>query len=336
MEEKHFKNLLAKSLSGTITDTENAMLQNALSESDNYKSIYNELSGYLNQNINYKLKDNAALQLIWNKIEARANKQEAGVFNYDEPIKPEFFKFKYLKIVAVLCICISIGFLSYYYFNLSQSSTYLNVKVGNEKLYKELADGTKIWINRNSELKFNNHFGKTKREIFLEGEAYFEVVKNSKIPLIVHLDKIDIEVKGTSFNVLAYKNQDLLQVALVEGLIHINDKTNSDKLYILKPNQVLTIKENKINTEITSAKHLLQQTSWKFDTLKFNNEKLKDLCLRLEKKYDFNIEIASEQLKEKRFSGVFINESFKEALEALKLSFAFNYTLNGKKAVLKD
>lgn len=81
---------------------------------------------------------------------------------------------------------------------------------------------------------------------------------------------------------------------------------------------------------------LLKETRWTADTLVFHKEKLKELVIRMEKKYDLKIEIQAKQLKEKRFSGTFTNETIQQALEALKLSYPLTYTISGRLVVINE
>ena len=102
-----------------------------------------------------------------------------------------------------------------------------------------LSDGTKVWLNAGSTLRFDNNFNNGHRKIYLEGEAYFDVTKNKKLPFIVKTSDIDLKVLGTAFNVKCYKEEGTIETTLVRGSIMIESKDASGKIEttILKPNE---------------------------------------------------------------------------------------------------
>jgi ferric-dicitrate binding protein FerR (iron transport regulator) len=131
-------------------------------------------------------------------------------------------------------------------------------------------------------------------------------------------------------------------VALVRGLIEVTDKLDKSHKVLLKPNEKLVFSTNPAKGHANfmvfslAENALLTNTKWIADTLVFRKEKLKDLALRMEKKYDLKIEVHSELLKEKRFSGTFTDETIHQALEALKLSYPLTYTINNRLVIIKD
>ncbi|AOM77098.1 FecR family protein [Pedobacter steynii] len=282
------------------------------------------------------------LNHIWNMINVAENQGFVGKFDYSIAGKKSLFINNLLKVAAVLVLLAGTGMLGYHLLNHPADKNVDILTTTGEKTFKVLDDGTRIWLNKNSSINYNKSFGQHKREIILEGEAYFDVVKNEDIPLLIHVGNIDIEVKGTAFNVNAYKNSKKIQVALVRGLIQITDKLDSKQKILLHPNERLIFNTARDSTQhkflVSSIKSetLLNETKWIADTLIFSKERLSDLVMRMEKKYDLRIEIHSEKLKDKRFSGRFANETIQQALEALKLSYPLTYTINNRLVVIKD
>ncbi|MEJ7779016.1 MAG: DUF4974 domain-containing protein [Daejeonella sp.] len=129
---------------------------------------------------------------------------------------------------------------------------------------------------------------------------------------------------------------------VLRGLIQVSDRLDSKRKVLLHPNEKLifnnsqNIGQNKFLVRSMKSGALLNDTKWIADTLIFNKEKLRDLTVRMEIKYDLKIEIYSEKLKDKRFSGTFTNENIQQALEALKLSYPLTYTINNRLVVIKD
>ena len=124
-----------------------------------------------------------------------------------------------------------------------------------------LPDGSKIWLNAGSNLKYNRNFDIREREVFLDGEAFFDVEK-SKHPFVVHTSHLDILVLGTTFNVKSYSEDDNIETTLVEGNIRIEQK-ESDQPLFLKPKQKLTYNKrlNQYQKKSTSSEKQVQEKS---------------------------------------------------------------------------
>jgi transmembrane sensor len=264
---------------------------------------------------------------VWQNISQKRKRGYLGVF----------------KIAAMFIVCVGLGFFLYITMIRKEDSTTDSMLAENIKVYKTLDDGTKVWLNKSSSIRINKNFGQQKRELFLKGEAYFDVFKNTKVPLIIHAGDINIQVKGTAFNVKAYKENGEVQVALVRGIVEVSNRLNSKQSVLMRPNDKLVFsksgpngKENGFLVVHVNPDLLLRETRWTIDTLIFSKEKLSVLALRLEKKYDLKIDIQSNVLKNKRFSGTFTNETILQTLEALKLSYPLKYKIEGKLVVIKD
>jgi len=341
MEKKYFLKLLSQKLANTISDADHEQLKQAIEQNGHYKQLSDQIIQYFKTEKKTIPAENQ-LERTW----AMISKAERGAyeysFNFEDRSNLSLSYAYFFKIASVLTLFIVLGFLSYYWSN--QKNGFNHIYTTNQKMFKVLDDGTKIWLNKQSSVRYSKTFGKKKREIFLEGEAYFDVVKNKAVPLFIHVGNIDIEVKGTAFNVNAYKENSSIQVSLVRGLIQVTDKADTAHKILLKPSEKLIfplkktdrIGNNDFVVAIIGPKLLLKETKWTADTLLFNKEMLKVLALRMEKKYDVKIEIKSEQLKEKRFSGTFTSETIEQALEALKISYPLNYTINNRLVVIKD
>lgn len=340
MKKDKFIRLLSKKLSNEITAEEQQLLDTTLQEREIYRQLAMQFENYFKE---HKQENAPVEQLdqVWAVITANKSAGYTEQFNYDsQPQK--LFSTVFFKVAAVLALVVGIGFLSYHFYHRNNGEMNA-LRADDTKIFKVLEDGTGIWLNKKSNLTYNKAFGEQKREIFLDGEAYFDVAKNAKIPLIIHAGAIDIEVKGTAFNVNAYKQNKAVQIALVKGIVAVSDRQNPTHQVLLKPNDLLVFhnryaidgQQHFQVLELTSQT-LLKETSWAADTLVFNKEKLQDLAIKLEKKYDLKIEIHSDKLKEKRFSGMFINETIQQALEALKLSYPLTYTIQQRLVIIKD
>ncbi len=341
MKKDEFLMLLSKKISGEISTADKELLERAIESNEEFKLLASEFGNYFGAE-KIANASTAKLDQAWTLISTAEKDGFKERFDYSSPKKTIFIHSPLFKVAAMLIIFVSASLLGYHLLYRTAGPAFIEVTSADHKSFKVLADGTKIWLNKRSTISYNKDYGKNKREIFLEGEAYFDVTKNKATPLIIHASNVDIEVKGTAFNVNAYKENNQIQVALVRGLIEVTDKLDKSHKVLLKPNEKLVFSTNpakgKPNFMVFSlaSSALLTNTKWIADTLVFRKERLKDLALRMEKKYDLNIEIHSELLKEKRFSGTFTDETIHQALDALKLSYPLTYTINNRLVVIKD
>lgn len=341
MEKDQFIQLLSKKLSKGISDSEQERLGQALQNVE-YQMLANQIEAYFvkQDTVSSMIRP---LDATWAKIAEAEKNGLANDFDFSAP-KQSLFASALFRFAAIIAIVLGIGLVTYYFSNRTDTNL---LAAKDQKIFKVLEDGTRIWLNKQSSIVYSQDFGKHQREITLKGEAYFDVVKNSAIPLVIHAGEpsggIDIEVKGTAFNVNAYQENEGIEVALVRGSIAVTDRKNAKNSVLLKPNDKLVFansstSQNQHAFKIITLKPelILKETSWAADTLVFHKERLVDLAPKLAKKYDLKIEIYSEKLKEKRFSGTFINETIYQALEALKLSYPLTYTVDKQLVIIKD
>jgi len=163
-----------------------------------------------------------------------------------------------------------------------------------------LFDGTNVWLNAGSNLKYKQTYGNENREVFLEGEAFFSVTKDKKIPFIVHAGNSAVKVHGTQFNVKAYENDPLIETVLVEGKVEFLSDNES---VMMKPGDQLLFSKDSGYVE-TKAVNTDEFTSWKGGKIYFNNETLLNLTKQLERWYEVSFTFENDRVKNYRFSGV--------------------------------
>jgi transmembrane sensor len=163
-----------------------------------------------------------------------------------------------------------------------------------------LADGTRVWMNSDSHLKYPVMFAGGKREVILSGEAFFDVVKDESVPFIVKTETGNIEVLGTEFNIKCYPDEASLVTTLVNGKVRFDDGINPS--VILKPEEQLIFeKENGLS--IVRKVNVNYYTSWKENRLSFQEETLDVIMKTLSRWYDVEIVFEDSALKELEFSG---------------------------------
>lgn len=198
-----------------------------------------------------------------------------------------------------------------------------------------LPDNTKVWVNSQSELRFPEKFEGNTREVWLEGEAYFQVAKDANKQFIVHTREFDIKVHGTSFNVFAYKQYSEKAFTLVEGSITLtsNMNTNSKELYLI-PGQQAIYDDGELNIKEIDPK---TEISWKDNKFYFREKTFQDICRQLEHTFNVTIHIEGDNLKNYIYTGDFIrNESLADILSIMSSDKRMEYEINGNIIIIKE
>lgn len=181
-----------------------------------------------------------------------------------------------------------------------------------------LPDGTHIWLNSGTKLRYANNFGKNERKIELIGEAFFIVEKN-EIPFRVKMKNNEIEVLGTKFAAETYSDENFSRVTLIEGAVQINN-LSGEKPKQLKPQQQITLPDDikeKIKTNVVNTTFY---ESWIKGEIKFDDEKLADVARRMERWYNVKIKFAKDELKNIRFTGTILkNKPVDQSMKAICL-----------------
>ncbi|WP_343707305.1 FecR domain-containing protein [Flavobacterium sp.] len=192
-----------------------------------------------------------------------------------------------------------------------------------------LADGTKVFLNAVSSIKYPTQFNGDQRVVELEGEAYFEVAKNKNKPFIVKSDNQTIEVLGTHFNVHAYDNESVVKTTLLEGSVAVSSK---NQRAILKPGQQSNISDNAAKITIREV-DTEAAIAWKNGRFKFDNADLKSVMKQLERWYGIKVEYRGD-VSDVRFNGgTFRNKNLSEVLKVLELS-NIKFKVEGKTIIV--
>ena len=193
-----------------------------------------------------------------------------------------------------------------------------------------LADGSKVKLNAESKLIYPKTFKGYRREIELEGEAFFEIARDEKRPFVVRSGDLVTTVLGTSFNIKAYPEDEIIQVAVASGEVVVT-KTDSAQTepYHLTANTVASYnpRNNQVKVESRNVRELL---AWKDGVLLFNGEKMVDVAKTLEKWYGVKIILDNPRIGECTVVGEFRNKSLQDMMEVLKLILGITYEISAE------
>ncbi|WP_062062598.1 FecR family protein [Aquimarina longa] len=223
---------------------------------------------------------------------------------------------------------------------LSQELSYHTIKVPYGKRFSIiLSDQTQVFLNSGSSIKYPVPFIKGKnREVFLNGEAFFDVAEDKTHPFIVNANELDIKVLGTKFNVTNYPEDDQTEVVLVEGSVHLNIEGNyseTKKGMVLKPGYKgtfdkteKTISDTKVNTEI--------YTSWKTGNIIFRNAPFENIIKKLERHYNVTIINNNNKLDHETFNAnIGIDEeSIEDVLYYFNKVYQIHYKIENNKIII--
>jgi ferric-dicitrate binding protein FerR (iron transport regulator) len=293
------------------------------------------------------LSDNRSKEILQNEWDLSENQKSEGGFD----ISQEFSKLKYnisfetntnnkkvkfsvyrkklLKIAASILIPVLFASISYYayeyYMDNSPENIVMYKSAKGQRSFYTLADGTKVWLNSNSSLKLNKKgYNKTKREVELEGEAFFDVTKSEK-SFIVKSGNFEVKVHGTSFNVNAYPDNELIEATLVTGkvAIEISSKYNKQS-QILVPGQKASFYKTE-EALVVNYVNTAYYTDWVEGKLSFDNQYLDKVIDGLSKHFNIKISLAPELKQKYRYTLTIKDESINEVLDLLKITSSIDY-----------
>jgi ferric-dicitrate binding protein FerR (iron transport regulator) len=182
-----------------------------------------------------------------------------------------------------------------------------------------LSDGTHVYLNSGSTLRYNADYSIAGREVFLVGEAYFDVVTDKSKPFIVHTSSFDVFATGTSFNVQAYPDSDISDVTLVSGKISVVSGLLDEPLALASGNNVSLYRNT--NEFRLSKIEGSQYVSWKDGIITFRNARLGDIAKMLERTYNVTIVFADEKTKDVQYNGTMLRyKPIDQILDILELT----------------
>jgi ferric-dicitrate binding protein FerR (iron transport regulator) len=198
-----------------------------------------------------------------------------------------------------------------------------------------LEDGTRVWLNAGSRMAFPTKFTGKKREIFLEGEGYFEVAHNQKLPFYVNTGEIVIKVLGTKFDVSAYESDKLIETVLVEGRVAISERsamTFIKKESILNPNQKASYDRHEHSIAIKAEPNVNNVIAWTEGVFKFHRQSISEVLNKLERYYKVQFVINSGFPAEDLISGdLYLKDSIEEIMKSLDIVAKIKYRIDGGK-----
>jgi ferric-dicitrate binding protein FerR (iron transport regulator) len=347
----HIENLFLKFLDGSGSEDEILQLRNWISDNSNNKEEFVRLYNIYVASGASSYEPDKAWENLKNKL-------------IEKPVKTVKFSLSvFIKVAAAILLILVTGLLIYKVLNKQWEKKLIlsefSVPRGSRS-HVYLPDGTSVWLNAQTTLKYYQNFGQNKREVILEGEAFFEVVRDENVPFIVKTSDAEVKVLGTKFNVKAYPEEKYIETTVVNGKVQVSSPQISvkgqDKIYLIANQKVKILKEvavkeeqnlqNKADSlkitngledeepvfvEFTPKVSSQNYISWKDSLWVIEREHLKDLAVKMERRFDVEIDFKDKGLEEYVFSGKLKDESLEQVLEALSAASPIDYQINQKR-----
>jgi len=333
--------LVSKKLSGDATDEDIKELQFYLSANPQLAAQYQLLQQF------WELHDTPNQLFVEESLQKVLNRLNLPVA---EPLEKDdlpkrtviYFMRKYAAIAAAVLIILSAGIFSLSTHRKKEPAASLagfEIKQNSKgvKSTIELADGSKVWLNADSKIEYPKSFAGNTREIFLNGEAFFEVAKNPSKPFIIHLANGTVRVIGTSFNIRAYDNEKVVETSVATGKVAFIPKYKvSDKpqdTFFLTPN-------NKVRYIFNAQKIIITPTlskddkAWTEGKLIFKAMNLQDIAVQLERNFGKKVIFVDEDAKEFILTGSFQNDTLEDIMFYLSKTKTFYYKITIKELLI--
>lgn len=261
----------------------------------------------------------------WNNLNSRLTEEGYDLVQY--PLRTSLFRTTFFRIAAAILLLLSLGTAAIFINNpgiLSKKNTVIALN-DQKNVSISLPDGSKVYLNRNSELTYSKNFGKHRRDVNLSGEAFFEIAPDPSKPFIIDAGNAKVKVVGTSFNVITKNHESAVEVYVKTGKVLISDNSGSQILQ-LDPGYVGTmnskISEKKINSD-------LNYLSWRTNYLDYSGQKLSIVFNDLKRVYNMEIIADDPVILENTWVSPIDNLPQETIIRLICTSFNLSYTKDG-------
>lgn len=321
--------LIAKFLSREVTPAETDILTHWIGESPRNKKIFEE---------NKRIWGKSPAYFASSEILADREKIKDQIILYiSKPAKMVGLPSWLFRVAAILALPVMLGIGWYLGSSRKNVETQLcEVTAPKGQISKcVLADGTQVWLNAGTTIKYNPTLDGDFREVKLDGEAYFRVSKNKHKPFIVSTEHAQIKVLGTVFNLKAYSGENKVETTLEEGSVEFCVNGSATKPVELKPGELLVYNISEKNMTVGKVETYLY-TAWRDGKYVFKDADLQMIIQELEKLFDVRIHLETDSLLHLHFRGMFeYDQNIFSALETLEQTTNMKYRMTGRDIWLK-
>lgn len=240
------------------------------------------------------------------------------------------------RIAAAVILVLGFTYIFYQYQDLTSEKLNLQTMVQTDESGQkevELPDGSKVWLNRNSELLYPESFDGDTRTLYLKGEAFFEVTPDKNKPFIVHSGSSKTTVLGTSFNLRAYGKEDEVKLTVVTGKVAFALADDKEGVIVTPGDAAVLANGTKLISHIKNED--LNFLSWKTKQLMFDDTPMDQLINSLERHYNIKIDVEYAETLNCRFTGDFQKTEIENAIKVITRATGTSYTINEGQYIIK-
>lgn len=286
-----------------------------------------EINRWLENNWEFAASDD--LEISFDNLRTKIHEYESAKNGFYRRLR--VYSKQFQRVAVILFIPLLFGILFYYLkINSGDSSFYVAEAPFGEKAKIELADGSIVWLNSGSKIRYSADFNRKSRDLELDGEAFFEVKKQNGKPFIVHTSQLQVKVTGTSFNVSAYSDDPFIETSLVEGKVNIQLGSKNRNIELSPGNAITYTKQSrevfqhKMNEEAATA--------WRYNRLIFINDNFSKLARKIEKWYNVEVVYNPEQFQNHKLTVKLLEgEQLSNLLQIIETTVGAKCTVDGNK-----
>jgi transmembrane sensor len=325
-EEAHmdFNSLISRFISGEMSPEEERIFkENLLKDTEKqalleeYRKIWDSV-GSVREATSYDL------DAEWNLVQAKLPGYESGLASTPHAKSRSLLYYSY-RIAAVLVLGLVLTF-SWFYVN--RMAGMERVVAKNEPVEVVLDEGTRLTVNRNSTIRYKKKFLAEERKVYLSGEAWFEVARDSTRPFVIDAGAALVEVLGTSFNVNAYKENPVVEISVSSGLVALSAKEDQKDLIVIKAGSGGTYHKTQKELKLVASSDP-NNISWKTRELYFNGSSLRQVADLLNQVYGANMVIVNPSLASCEITVSFNDQSLEAILKVLEMTLDLSITRSG-------
>ena len=314
--------LLTKYLAGDSDNEETVRVSEWINCNNKNKILFKSIQKdweKINSIINMKKVD---VDSAWENVKQRILKSEPELIPVTE-IKRintvKLFLYRPLRIAASILLVMGISFGIYKLYVKPYFDNNTIIKTGADKTSRlVLPDGSQVYLNSGTFIRYANNFGTSSRQIYLKGEAYFDVVKNKDNPFIVTANDAEVQVLGTSFNINTKTSDKNVEVFVESGSVRLSQKNNCDNNILIEPGYIGALSGDKL---IKSENKDINYLSWKTKYLIFRETSLATVAKKIESVYNTSIRLSNKEMDNCKLTATFNNASLDSVLKVIEGSF---------------
>jgi len=318
--------LIARYLSGEAEAAETQRLHEWIGQSEANRALYNELERTWNESGKLKALQSVSADKSWDELSHK-------LFGQQDIQQPRTSRVRILyRVVAAVAAVALLLIVSYWWLGhrTAPKDMLTVIRSSATIVYQVLPDGSEIWLNRNSELRYQVSGRSGERRAVLHGEAFFHVSKDSLHPFIINAADAEVSVLGTSFNVKAYPGCKEVEVMVQSGKVRVSPLKNQNSRLVLSQGEMARIDQFRINPS-TAASVEENYLSWKTGKLVFREAPLDSVLVDLEKCYGIRITFAGSDISTYRLTANYDNEKLPEVIILLQTVLGVKFEQTGER-----